>query len=83
MNEACLNLLKEDIGNVTSGLKIYISDSIGYLQFMTNSGKIMLLSIENPNFIASFKDYFESLDSDQYDTGKEAMDKILRIIDSY
>lgn len=78
-----IRLLKEDIGNVTSGLKIYISDSIGYLQFMTNSGKIMLLSIENPNFIASFKDYFESLDSDQYDTGKEAMDKILRIIDSY
>ena len=78
-----LRLLKEDIGLVSNGLKVYLSDSLGYIQFMSSDGNVILLRLENPNFLSSFKDYFESMDADLYYPNEEALIQIQKVLNQY
>lgn len=78
-----LRLLRQDIGELTNGLKIYLCDSIGYIQFMSHAGKVIVLTLENPNFLASFKDYFESMDKDLYYSKEEALHLIQSLLEKY
>ncbi len=78
-----LRLLKEDIGQVSNGLKVYLSDSLGYIQFMSSDGNVIVLRLENPNFLSSFKDYFESMDADLYYPKEEALIQIQKVLNQY
>ncbi|MDB7980095.1 hypothetical protein [Faecalicoccus pleomorphus] len=78
-----LRLLREDLGELSNGLKVYLSDSLGYIQFMSSDGNVIVLTLENPNFLSSFKDYFESMDADLYYPKEEALILIQKLLNQY
>lgn len=78
-----LRLLREDLGELSNGLKVYLSDSLGYIQFMSSDGNVIVLTLENPNFLSSFKDYFESMDEDLYYPKEEALILIQKLLNQY
>lgn len=78
-----LRLLRQDIGELANGLKIYLCDSLGYIQFMSHDGKIIVLTLENPNFLSSFKDYFEAMDKELYYPKEEAILLIQSLLNQY
>ena len=78
-NQYEYKLLKENMGTIVNGIRVNLSDSMGFIQFMTHSGKVILLSLEHPGFLASFKDYFETMDPDRFFTPEETMEKLNKL----
>lgn len=78
-NQYEYKLLKENMGTIVNGIRVNLSDSMGFIQFMTHTGKVILLSLEHPSFLASFKDYFETMDPDRFFTSEETIEKLNKL----
>lgn len=75
-------LLRRDIFNYNDGLSIIVGEHHCCLEIYFSTSPSKFLIIDEPNFIAAFQDYFESLNGQDLFSREESIACLQQIIDS-
>ena len=78
-----LRLLRENIGNVTRGISVYVNSNAGYIQFSLSDGTIVYLDIEESSLLNTFRDFFENMDDSLFYSEKETPERLRMLIEEF
>ena len=78
-----LRLLRENIGNVTHGISVYVNSNAGYIQFSLSDGTIVYLDIEESSLLNTFRDFFENMDDSMFYSEKEIPERLRMLIKEF
>lgn len=77
-------IIKNDFCSLENELHLTINSRMGFLMFTTpRDHKLIYLEINEPGFIFTFLDYYESLDPDSFYTTAEALQILKNILNEY
>lgn len=71
------------MGNIKKGIHIFLADIAGHIQFIKPDGKEVMLAFDNPDFVSSFRDYFENINEEEFYSKEETIKKIKQSLTCY
>lgn len=83
LNTLPYKMLRHGSGDVQSGFGMLVSSKHGCLQIRRSDGRLVVLTIRSLKLLSIFRDYFASLNEENYYSKEETRNRLLRLLDEY